>query len=321
MARHDPRFKPVEREELEDLGFGARVAQESGQRLLNRDGTFNVRREGLSVFRSRSLYLHFLDISWPAFHAIIAAGFLLFNTIFATAYLLCGEGALRGTTGTTPVERFADAFFFSVQTSTTIGYGQVAPVGLAANITVSLEVMVGLLGFALATGLVFARFSRPNARVAFSNLAVVAPYRGITAFEFRVANERSNQLIQAEVSVLFSRMELHEGKMVRRFHQLALERASVVFFPLHWTVVHPIDASSPLHGLSHEQFVASDPEIEILLTAIDETFSQTVHARSSYKAGEIVWGAKFADMYHRPARGVLSVDLRRLHVIEPAELP
>ncbi len=320
MKNHDPRYTPVDREELQDLGFGTRVAEEAGQRLLNHDGTFNVRREGLSLFRSRGLYLHLLVIRWSAFHAIVAAAFLVFNTVFATAYLLCGEGALRGAGGSTLPERFADAFFFSVQTSTTIGYGQVAPVGLAANIIVSVEIMVGLLGFALATGLVFARFSRPNARVVFSNLAVVAPYRGIAAFEFRVANERSNQLIQAEVSVLLSRMELHEGKMVRRFHRLALERDSVVFFPLHWTVVHPIDTSSPLHGVSREQFIASDPEVEILLTAIDETFSQTVHARSSYKSAEIVWGAKFADMYHRPGRGVLSVDLRRLHVIEPADL-
>jgi len=308
------------REDLNDLGFGSRLTQATGQRLLNRDGSFNVKREGLSLVRSSSLYHYMLTIRWSQFHLIILLFFIGFNTAFAAGYLLCGEGALKGSVGTTLVERFLDAFFFSVQTSTTIGYGVMAPVGLLANLVVSLEIMTGLMGFALATSLVFARFSRPNARIIFSENAIIAPYRGITALEFRIINARTNQLIQLEIKVLLSRMESHGSTMVRRFHELSLERSRVVFFPLNWTVVHPIDTASPLHGITREQFMAGDPEIMILLTGIDETFSQTVHARSSFKGEEVIWGAKFSDMSQRSVGGVMSVDLKRLNAIESAIL-
>ncbi len=309
-----------ERPDLNDLGFGSKLTAQTGQRLLNRDGSFNVKREGFSVIRSGSLYHSALSISWARFNLIVACGALMFNSIFAGAYLLCGDGALAGATGTTPGERFLDAFFFSVQTSTTIGYGQIAPSGIMANVVVSIEVLAALLGFALATSLMFARFSRPNAKIIFSDTAVIAPYRGITAFEFRMMNARSNQLIQLEVKVLLSRMEEHGGKKIRRFHELKLERSRVVFFPLNWTVVHPIDSDSVLHGVTQEEFLAWDPEIMILLTGIDETFSQTVHARSSYRGDEVLWGAKFADMYQRTDDGMISVDWKRLHVTEPAVL-
>lgn len=308
------------REDLNDLGFGSKLTRATGQRLLNRDGSFNVEREGLSLIRATSPYHRMLTIPWSQFHLLIILFFVVFNGTFAAAYLLCGEGALRGALGTTPLERFLDAFFFSVQTSTTIGYGHMSPVGLATNIVVSLEVMTGLMGFALATSLVFARFSRPIARIIFSENAIIAPYRGITALEFRMINARSNQLIQLEIKVLLSRMETHDGILIRRFHELSLERSQVMFFPLNWTVVHPIDKSSPLHGVTREEFLEGDPEIMILLTGIDETFSQTVHARSSYKGEEIVWGAKFSDMYQRSEGGVISVDLQRLHAFQPAEL-
>jgi len=318
--RRNPKNEDANRPDLNDLGFGSRLTQATGQRLLNRDGSFNVSREGLSVLRSRSLYHHMLTIPWSQFHLFVLLSFLLFNSFFAWGYLLCGEGAIRGATGVTLLERFLEAFFFSVQTSTTIGYGHMAPVGLMTNTVVSVEVMAGLMGFALATSLVFARFSRPNARIIFSEKAIIAPYRGITALEFRMINARSSQLIQLEIKVLLSRMESHGGTMVRRFHDLSLERSTVVFFPLNWTVVHPIDASSPLHGTTPEEFLAGDPEIMILLTGIDETFSQTVHARSSYKGEEVVWGAKFGDMYQRRNGNVISVDLNRLHAIERASL-
>jgi inward rectifier potassium channel len=308
------------REDLNDLGFGSRLTQTSGQRLLNRNGSFNVKREGLSLFRSSGLYHRMLTMRWSLFHCIVVLFFIIFNTIFATGYLLCGEGALKGATGVTPVERFLDAFFFSVQTSSTIGYGHITPFGVMTNTLVSAEVMTGLLGFALATSLVFARFSRPNARIMFSDRAVIAPYRDMTALEFRMINERSNQLIQLEIKVLLSRMESHGGKKVRRFHDLRLERNQVVFFPLNWTVVHPIDTASPLSGVTEKEFLSWDPEIMILLTGIDETFSQTVHARSSYKGEEVVWGAKFGDMYQRSDGGVISVDLKRLHAIESVSL-
>jgi inward rectifier potassium channel len=213
--------------------------------------------------------------------------------------------------------QFLQDFFFSVQTLATIGYGRMSPHGLAANILVSIEALVGLLGLALATGLLFSRFSRPSAKIAYSHNAIIAPYRGITALEFRIANERSNELIEANATVTLSWNEHDvEGKLLRKFYPLTLERSKVVFFPLQWVIVHPIDETSPLYGMTKEKFDATDAEILILLTAVDETFSQTVHSRSSYKYHEIVWGAKFVDMFQPSDDDMVSIDLRRIHAIE-----
>ena len=174
---------------------------------------------------------------------------------------------------------------------------------------------MGLLGFALAAGILFARFSRPLADIVFSQHAIIAPYRDMRAFEFRIANRRTNEVLELQAQVLFSLLEGPER--ARRFYPLSLERQKVVFFPLTWTVVHPIDGSSPLRGLTHQNLVEADAEILILLTGIDETFSQTVQARSSYKPDEIVWNAKYTDIYQRPrGGGLLSVDIARIHEIE-----
>src|SRR5205085_3222675 len=207
-------------------------------------------------------------------------------------------------------------FFRSVQTLATIGYGRIAPVGMAANLLVTVESLVGLLGLALATGILFARFSRPIADIVFSHNAIVSPYKERQAFVCRIANRRTNEMLEVQAEVIFSQLEGPDR--VRRFHALSLERPKVVFFPLSWTVVHPIDDQSPLNGLTHQNLVDSDAEFLILLTGIDETFSQTVQARSSYKADEIVWGARFRDVFRRPRDGgALSVDVGKLHEIDP----
>jgi inward rectifier potassium channel len=294
-----------------DLGLGSRVAQESRQRFLNRDGSFNVERHGLPLFRSLNLYHWLLSIPWAAFFLLVAFSYLLANVVFAAGYVACGPGALRGAGDPALAGRFLTAFFFSVQTIATIGYGGISPHGLAANALVTVESLAGLLGFALATGLLFARFSRPNAKIVFSRNAVVAPYLGITALEFRIANARSSQLLNVDAVITLSRFETIDGRPRRKFHELALERRNVVFFPLHWVIVHPIDERSPLFGVTREQFEASDAEILVMLTAIDETFSQPVHARTSYKHAEVLWGARFADIF-LPSRERIAVDLRRL---------
>lgn len=299
-----------------DLGFGSRVTEQSHERFLNRDGSFNVSRKGLPFFQSLNLYHWLLTISWLKFQLIVIASYFLTNLIFATGYLLCGSGALEGSTGTTLQERFFEAFFFSVQTLATIGYGKISPAGLAANLLVTIEALTGLLGFALATGLLFARFSRPQAKIVFSERAVIAPYKGITAFEFRIINQRSNQLIDVHMTLVLSRLETVNGRTVRKFYALPLEREQVVFFPLHWVIVHPITEASPLYGITEEQFKTSDAEFLILLTGVDETFAQTVHARSSYKHTEVVWNAKFKDMFNKEDNAGLSVDMRLLHEIE-----
>jgi inward rectifier potassium channel len=300
-----------------DLGFGSRVAQQSQRRLLNRDGSFNVARSGLSFLRSLSLYHALLTMSWTRFFALAVLGYFATNLAFGLGYVLCGPGALEGAAAATPGQRFAEAFFFSVQTLATIGYGRLSPQGLPANLLVTVEALLGLLGFALVTGILFARFSRPDTRIAFSDRAVIAPHRGGTALMFRLANERSNQLLEVKATVTLSRMETAGATRVRRFHLLALERSRVMFLPLHWVCVHPIDETSPLHGETPERFEASDAEVLILLTAVDETFSQAVQARSSYKPSEVVWGARFRDIFLAPdADGIVRIDLRRLHEIE-----
>ena len=307
----------VGNEELKDLGFGSVVSGESRQRLLNRDGSFNVARRGLRLATSLSPYHLLLTTTWTRFMGLVVGSYVILNGLFAVAYLLCGAGSLSGSNG---VEAgFARAFFFSVETFSTIGYGIIGPVGMAANLVVTVEALVGLLWLALATGLLFARFSRPTARVLFSRTAVIAPYRGITAFEFRIANARSSQLIELRATVMFARFENVGGRQLRRFYPLELERASVVFFPLSWTIVHPITEASPLQGLTRDDLRRCEGEFLVLLSGIEETFAQQVHARSSYKWDEIVWGAKFSDILHHP-RGdeAMTIDVGRLHAIEPA---
>jgi len=305
-------------EEAKDLGFGSRVLQQNRGRFLNRDGSFNVARTGFSFFRSLSIYHTLLTISWGRFLALLVGFYFSTNLFFAFGYFLCGPGALAGSRALTVGERFQESFFFSVQTLATIGYGGLSPSGFAANALVTIQALMGGLGLALATGLVFARFSRPSAEIVFSNKAVIAPYKGITAFEFRIVNVRSNQLVEVSATVVLSRAEDLHGSKTPKFHDLRLERSSVKLFPLHWVVVHPIDESSPLFGVDEDQLAKSDAEFLVLISGIDETSSQSVHVRSSYKHDEVAWGVKFSDMF-TPGAGGMKVDLRKLHDIENVE--
>jgi inward rectifier potassium channel len=302
---------PVDRN---DLGFGSIVARQSRERLLNRDGTFNVRREGLGFFQSLSAYHWLLGLTWPRFLAMLAAGFLTVNLVFAGAYFLCGPDALAGIAVRDGAARFLGDFFFSVQTFATIGYGGIAPARLAANILVVVESITGLLLVALGTGISFARFARPRARILFSERAVVAPYRDGHAFMFRVANARRSELTDLRARVLLARRRENGD---REFLPLRLERESVLFFPLSWTVVHPIDEESPLRGQSAADLAAVEAEFLILFAGTDETFAQVVHAQSSYEASELVWNARFASLYNPPdGRGGISIDVGRLSEIE-----
>jgi inward rectifier potassium channel len=300
-----------------DLGFGSVVARESRKRLLNRDGTFNVRREGLGYWEALSTYHYFLNISWPKFLGYVAAAYVVLNAVFGAAFVACGAGALTGFSNQAPMERFTRAFFFSVHTLATIGYGNIVPVTLAANVVVAFESLVGLLGFAIIAGIMFARFARPRAEIAFSEVAVVAPYRGKSALMFRIVNKKRNEIVEMEAKVLLARRKRGGEATDREFIPLKLERDRVVFFPLAWTIVHPIDDTSPLNTCSPDDLRALDAELLILLNGFDETFSQTVHTRSSYKIEEIVWGAKFRNMFNPlDPDGTVSVDIRKLHDVD-----
>lgn len=188
------------------------------------------------------------------------------------------------------------------------------------NLLVTVESYFSLIANALITGVVFARFARPTAKILFSDVAVIAPYKDGSGLMFRLVNGRSNQLVEVNIQVIFARFVNENGKPTRRFDFLELERSKVTFFPLSWTVVHPIDKDSPLYGLDSHDFIRSDTEILILLTATDETFAQAVHTRSSYKPDEIRCGYKFVSIYNEVADGEpISIDVRKLSMIEPAD--
>jgi inward rectifier potassium channel len=309
---------PVQEEH--DLGFGSVVARESRLRLLNRDGSFNAIRAGQSLAARLSPYQSLLTMSWPAFLAVFTTVYFCINALFASLFVALGPNAIQAQ-GLTFGNRFLEAFFFSVETFGTIGYGNIVPQGTTANFAVVAESIVSILTIALATGLIFARFSRPLPRIRFSDRAVVAPYRGGAAFMFRLVNERRSELVNVEVTLTFSRFETVDGVRTRTFSELALERAKVMFFSLTWTIVHPIDATSPLYGLTYQDLVDSSAEVLVLLTAVDEVFSQQVHTRTSYVAAEILWGARFINVFIKPTRdGKVRVDTRLLDRCERAEI-
>jgi len=300
-----------------DLGFGVRLAGDSRRRLLNRDGTFNVVRTGRGIWNTLSPYHTLLTLRWGPFLALLFAFYIAVNVIFAAAYVVCGTHSLvgpgfPGLPGA--ASTFLRAFFFSVETFATIGYGHVAPVGIAANIVLTVESMAGLLSVALVTGLVFARFSRPTAYIVYSRNALVAPFQGGTALMFRCVNARDNQLIEVSVRVTYSRIVRHGETRVREFTTLPLEYDHITFFPLSWTIVHPVGESSPLFGCSSDDLIANEAEFLILISATDDTFSQIVHSRTSYRADEVVWNARFQQMFvESEAAGVAGMDLRRIH--------
>ncbi len=295
----------------QDFGLSTRLPH---QRILNRNGLFNVRRAGLPWFNTFSLYHWLLTIPWPVFHLILILFYTIANGVFAIGYLLCGRGALANADGATLGARFYQTYFFSVQTFATIGYGKITPESPAANILAVVEAFVGPLTFALATGLLFARFSRPVSGIIFSSRAVVAPFREGKAFMFRIANGKRNEVTQIQAQLTFTTVV----GSVRRYRALSLDRDRVIFLPLQWVVVHPIDEGSPFWGHTEGSFRQEDPEILILLTAVDETFAQTVHTRMSYRADEIVWDARFRDPYITQEDGRLELDLRLLGEVTPA---
>jgi len=305
-----------------DLGLGGRIAQSRQTRIMRPDGSLNVVRLGHGFWQSLNPYQHLLTVAWPRFFLYVLVFYLAANVLFASLYLAAGPGAIQGGDGGDESARWHNAFFFSVQTIATIGYGQMTPVGTIANSLVAIEALTGLMGFALITGILFARFSRPSAHVLRSTVAIVAPYMGKTGLMFRIANGRSNQLIDVKAAVTYSWMDSSEnGRAVRRFRQLPLERDSVSLLPTQWIVVHPIDDQSPFAGLNQEQILSADPEIFVALSAIDETFSQIVHSRFSYADRDIVHGARFTDLFGTTADGVLTVDLSRLSDFDRVPLP
>ncbi|WP_084045628.1 ion channel [Deinococcus hopiensis] len=300
-----------------DLGLGRVISQESHTRMLNKDGSFTLQRGGIGFWHSLSLYYDLISISWPAFFGLLGVTYLLLNAGFALAYLTLGPGALSEMPQGDG-NRFWACFFFSVQTFGTIGFGHVYPRTFAANLLVTVEAFVGLVGVALATGVLFARFSRPRHRVLFSECAVIAPYRGGWGLMFRLVNGQRTDLIELQIEVTLAYFKRVGVRQVRHFAPLTLERSSVAFFPLSWTVVHPITEESPLWKVTPQQLQAAEAEIMVNLRGLDDAVYNAVRARTSYQGADLRWHARFADIFVRRAGRPVGIDVRKLSVVEPA---
>jgi len=290
------------------------------RRIINPRGEFNVRRRG-TTWRDIHPYLFMINASWPVFSALIFGAYVIGNVIFALIYLKVGIEHLQGADTSTALSRFLSAFFFSAQTFTTVGYGRISPDGVLASAVASLQALIGLMALAIGTGLLFGRFSRPAARLAFSQQMVVAPYQSGLSLQFRVANRRSNNLMEVQARVMLSTVESSEERLVRKYKYLTLERDTVQFLPLTWTIVHPIDESSPLWDKGPNYLKDHQAEFLITIKAFDDTFYQTVHVRHSYRFDEVAWGARFVPAFEPDAAGEMVLDLEKLSAIAPVENP
>jgi inward rectifier potassium channel len=281
------------------------------RRVIGEDGRFNVHRRG-TTWRDFHPYLQLVNMSWARFLMWLFVGYVILNSIFAGIYFSLGPDQLTGADAPTAAGRFLNEFFFSSHTLSTVGYGNIAPKGLAANIVATFEALVGVLGFAVATGLLFGRVSRPSARIGFSENLLIAPYQDGTSLQFRMVNRRSNSLMELEAKVMLMTVDSVEGTLQRNYTMLRLERPGVLFLPLSWTVVHPIDEDSPLWGKTAEDMVRLQSEILILVKGYDDTFNQTVLARHSYRHDEFLWNRRFAPAFFVDDDGDLVLELKKV---------
>ena len=286
-------------------------------RLVSRKGQFplNIVKLGVPRLHFADLYHKLLILSWPQFIMLICCSYILTNSLFALAYLAGGDCIANARPGS-----FKDAFYFSVQTMATIGYGAMYPRTDYANTMVTIEALFGLWGVAMVTGLAFSRFSRPTARVIFSRVAVIVPFNGVKTLMYRAGNQRFNQILEAQQRATLIRDEVtSEGEFMRRFYDLQLVRSQSPIFALTWTVMHAIDESSPLYQLTAKDLIECQAEIVITLTGIDDTVSQTIHARHSFVASEIIWNMRFVDIISRTPDGGRVVDYTLFHDVKPIE--
>jgi inward rectifier potassium channel len=303
-----------------DAEAGAQGGSSAGRdrpRYVDPQGRARFRVLGLERRVLGDAYHNLVRVSWPRLIGVISVAYLAANALFACGYWLDRGGVENAVPGS-----YRDAFFFSIQTMATIGYGKMAPASLFAHVLVTFQALVGVLGVAMITGLMFAKFSLPTARVMWSNQVVVSKRNGVQSLMFRAANQRSNQIVEATMRLVLARNELtSEGEPVRRFHDLELARSSNAIFALTWTVVHPITEKSPLYGQTSESLAADRVELIAALVGLDGTLSQTVHARHSWTAPEIRWDHRFVDLFSLGPNGQPQIDYAHFHDIEPIPPP
>jgi len=301
--------KEKNKNEQAGLGFGT-SNYNPHTRFLNKDGSVNIRRLDGDLFGRIDFFHSLISMSWKKIFLLVLLSYFLVNVFFASLYYIAGTDHFGNLTHTDEPRDFLELFFFSAQTLTTVGYGYVYPKSTTASSIAAIESMCGLLGFALATGILYGRFSRPRARIRFTKNCVIAPYEGMTGFMFRVANTTQNELIEVEAKVILVKNNAVTNQ--REFLPLPLEIEKISFMALSWTLVHPIDEKSPMYKMSQEDLITADAEFLILLKAMNDTYSQTVYARSSYKGHELVENAKFKPLERTQRGNKVSIDLRKL---------
>lgn len=301
--------------QAQDPGLGEKYFKHT-KRIINKDGSFNIKRTGGGL-SSINAFHYLINISWTKFLLIVFAGFVCVNLLFAILYQLAGIQNLSNAASRNEMESFLNTFFFSVQTFATVGYGGIHPTGIFSNIIASLESMTGILSFALATGLLYGRFSKPSAKIIFSNKAIITSFKEGKALMFRVANSRENILMEMEANAMLTYLDKSDNRFTRKYYPLKLEIKFIYFFPLPWTIVHPIDEDSPLYGKTAKDLQELEAELLIMVKGFDDSFSQHVITRSSYKYDEIDWDVKFVRAYTTNGTGETIVDLEQVSEIEP----
>lgn len=300
-----------------ELGFGEK-AYYKNTRLITPGGDFNVKKSGLGFWQSLDIYHELIAMKWFGFICLITFVFFAVNFFFASLYFIAGPEGIDGLESKGRVADFVNCFYFSTQTITTVGFGTLSPGSSAISIIAAVESFAGLLSFAIATGLLFARFSRPRQNIIYSEVAVIAPYRNINALMFRIVNRSKNQLIELEMDVIISYWDSLQDKRI--FERVDLERNKINFLAMSWTLVHPIDEESPIHGWKKEDFDDNQIEIVIMFKAFDDTYVRQVYDRMSYVAEEIQWARKFIPVYDRMDDGTMHVKMERLGETEEATL-
>ena len=294
-----------------ELGFGTKNYQKT-VRFLNKDGSVNIKRQGLKGMDNVDIYHWLITTSWTNLILMIILSYTIVNTLFACIYYTMGYQNFGGILGYDGPARFLDLFFFSAQTLTTVGYGHVYPNATNVSTVAAIESMFGLMGFAMATGVLYGRFSRPKAVLLYSDKVLISPYEDKTGLMFRVANTKQNELIEVEASVVLSYNDPTTNK--REFESLPLEINKINFLTLSWTIVHPIDEKSPVYNVNTEELLKRDAELIILIKAINDTYSQTVYSRMSYKAHEFEDKAKFVPIKQEvSSEGKISINLTDIH--------
>ena len=300
-----------------DTGFGSNPGNYGG-RFINKDGSYNLRKDGIRIWDRFSLYHSMLEMPRWKFFLSIVAFYIVINIIFTIIYVAAGVNDFQGYVATTNWGKIKELYFFSAETFTTVGYGRVNPINDFSNIVASFEAMLGFLSFALATGLIYGRFSRPRSHIIFSHHAVIAPYNGKTGLMFRmVPYKDGHTLTDVTIQVTCSLLVEENGQPASKFYTLKLERSRVDNLMMNWTVVHPIDDDSPLTSLTSDDMKNTDLEVYVSMRGFDDVYSNTVLQRTSYTFSEILHNAKFIPMYHESEDGKTTIlEIDKIHLYQ-----